>query len=685
MDEGNSFFTNEPMLEMYIFETSNLIEQLEEILMKVEESERLSEDEINEIFRIMHTIKGSSAMMMISNITKLAHSMEDLFYYVRENKNLEADVSKLSSKTLESLDFIKAEISKIKDGIMADGDENELVEDIKEYLGLISGDKSIEIKREPNNKKQRYYISPGSTIKEETMRKFIVKVTFEKDCQMENIRAYTVIHNLKDSCKELFHLPKDLIEDANCTNYIVLNGFVIYITTPKTKEEIKELIEMEVFVKTIDIEAVEEFDENILEVQEENKKVDVRIYVPETAVQEKEITAPSMKQNIISVNVNRLDKLMDMVGEIVITESMVIKNKDLEGLSLDSFNKAAIQLRKLTDELQDIVMAIRMVPISLVFTKMHRVVRDMSKKLGKEVELEIIGEETEVDKNIIDNISDPIMHLIRNCMDHGIEENDERVDKGKQRKGRVMLEAKNTSGEVVIKVIDDGKGLDKQKILSKARKNGILTKDESDMTEREIFGLIFVPGFSTKEEVTEFSGRGVGMDVVKKNIEKVGGSVFIESVFDIGTTINIKIPLTLAIVDGMEVSVGSSVYTIPIMSIKESFKMKREELIIDTSGNEMVMVRGNCYPIMRLHELFKVETKNTNIEDGIIVMVEAGDRIICLYADALLGEQQVVVKPLPPYLSRYITKECGIAGCTILGDGNISLILDTAGIINGVI
>ncbi len=685
MDEGKSFFTNEPMLEMYIFETNNLIEQLEEILIRSEKNQSLSEEDVNEIFRIMHTIKGSSAMMMVSNISKLAHSIEDLFYYVRENKNVEIDVSELSDKILASLDFIKGEISKIKEGSKADGDESQLEIAIKEHLEIISGDKNIEIKREKIDNKQKYYVSPFNFKKDETSSNYIAKITFEDDCQMENIRAYTIIHNLKSECKDVFYTPKNLIEDNDSVRYILENGFTIYIVTNHPIEKIKEIIEQEVFVKNIELHSVEEFDESILENKESKTKQEVVICTPEAAVIEKETNNVSLKQNIISVNVSRLDKLMDMVGEIVITESMVIKNKDLEGLTLNSFNKAAIQLRKLTDELQDIVMAIRMVPISIVFTKMHRIIRDMSKKLGKDVELEIIGEETEVDKNIIDNLSDPIMHIIRNCMDHGIEENDERIDMGKQRKGKITLEAKNTSGEVIVKVIDDGKGLDKRKILEKARKNAILTKDEFEMTEREIFGLIFLPGFSTKEEVTEFSGRGVGMDVVKKNIEKVGGSVSIESTLGIGTTINIKIPLTLAIVDGMEVAVGNSVYTIPIMSIKESFKLNTNDLIIDTNGNEMVMVRGNCYPIVRIHKLFETNNCKTNLEDGIIMMVESDEKNVCIFADELLGEQQVVVKPLPTYLSRYLTKETGVGGCTILGDGNISLILDVAGLINRIL
>ena len=685
MEENKFSIASEPMLEMFTFETVNLIEQLEEILLRAEKDSELSGEDINEIFRVMHTIKGSAAMMMFKNISKIAHEVEDVFYYIRENKQVSVDISNLSDKVLEVVDFIKEEIEKIKSGVKADGNEEKIVEEMKSYLAEISGNLDIEIKREPAKTKQKFYISPYDLKKGDSIHRYSVKVFFEEDSQMENIRAYTIVHNLKPICKEIFHIPKNLIEDSESAKYIIENGFDINFSSLEEYEKVKEIVEQEIFIKTLELKEIEEYEEEIVtqSISQELNKVQNKICIPEVVPLEKETT--TTKQNIISVNIARLDKLMDIVGEIVITESMVIKNKDLIGLELDNFNKAAMQLRKLTDELQDTVMSIRMVPISLIFNKMHRIVRDMSRNLDKKVEREVIGDETEVDKNIIDNLSDPLMHLIRNCMDHGIEEKEERSSTGKDLKGKITLEAKNISGDVLIKITDDGRGLDKRKIINKAKQNGLLTKDESELTEREIYGLIFLPGFSTKDEVTEYSGRGVGMDVVKKNIEKEGGSVFVESVIGIGTTINIKIPLTLAIVDGMEISVGNSVYTIPITTIKESFKLNKKDLILDTNGNEMVMVRGNCYPIVRLHKLFGVTTQKIDLEDGIIVMVEADDQTACLYADLLLGEQQVVVKPLPPYLTRYITKESGIGGCTILGDGNISLILDITGIINQVV
>ena len=397
---------------------------------------------------------------------------------------------------------------------------------------------------------------------------------------------------------------------------------------------------------------------------------------------DREIQFVPIHQNIISVNVTKLDKLMDLVGELVISEAMVTQNPDIAGLTLDNFQKAARQHRKIISELQDVAMSIRMIPLSATLQRINRIVRDMSRKLSKEVRLEITGEETEVDKNIIERISDPLMHLVRNSVDHGIEPAEERKKKGKPEAGTITIEAKNAGGDVLIIVKDDGRGLDKEKILKKARANGLINKPETELTDKEIYSYIFLPGFSTTEEITEFSGRGVGMDVVAKNIADVGGTVSVDSTPDEGTTITLRIPLTLAIMGGMIVRVGKSTYTIPVLNIRESFKANEDNVITDIEGNEMIMIRGECYPILRLHRIYKVKTEITNISDGIIVMVENDGKGFCIFVDELVGEQQVVVKALPNYIKN-IKKVRGVAGCTLLGDGSISLILDIKDLIEG--
>mgnify|MGYP000922521972 CR=1 FL=1 len=683
-------YGNEPMMEMFLFETSQLIEQLEQLIISCEKSDHYTEDTINEIFRIMHTIKGSSAMMMQDSITAISHSMEDLFYFLRENKQKVVDNSAISDLVLEGVDLIKEELEKLKNGEKADGNTSELQDRIKNFLSDLKVDTSSEAAAERKNlenEKQQYYLSMDKKKNDASKYKNAFKATirYEEDCEMENIRAYTIVHNVYDITDEFFHIPENLIDDDESAKKIRQEGFQIYLKTDSSYEEVREFFMQTLFLKELKLDQIEnsEYDQ----LRDAKKKItDKEKFISSKDFEEhsegnKETQAMSLKQNVISVNMTKLDKLMDLVGEMVISEDMVIQNPDLKGLELENFQKAARQLQKISSEIQDIVMSIRMVPLSATFLKMHRIVRDMSKKLGKKVDLKIIGEETEVDKNVIEHISDPIIHLVRNAIDHGIEFPEERLEKNKPETGTVTLEAKNAGNDVLVIVKDDGRGLNKEKILKKARENGLLYKAEEEMSEREIYNMIFLPGFSTKDNVTEFSGRGVGMDVVVKNIETIGGSVSIDSTPDKGSVITLKIPLTLAIIDGMNIRVGSSYYTIPTISIRESFKPQENDIFSDPNGNEMIMVRGQCYPILRLHELLKVKTDITRFNDGIITIAEQDERTVCIFSDELIGQQQVVVKALPEYIRR-LNKTKALAGCTLLGDGSISLILDITGLAN---
>lgn len=701
---SNGGTTREPMLEIYLFEATQLMEQLEEISIECEKNKSIDTEHINEIFRIMHTIKSSSAMMMFNNISVLAHSMEDLFYFIRENKAVNIDFESLFDLVLLGIDFIKGEVSKIENDENADGFSEELVLKSSNLLSVMKEANVVtsDIIETHTVEDSNYIISAYENQDLEARQKYTVRIFYEDGCEMENVRAYTVIHNLKDIVSEMYYIPEDIIESNDSVEIIRKNGFLVGFATSIDHEKVAEKLNEIIFLRDLELLQVEEYPEEIKKVkakniiqlegplemietlgdkeliQIESIQIDQVEKVDTNKEEVEHITKVAKQQSIISVNISKLDMLLDLVGEIVISEAMVTKNPDLEGLSLDNFNKASRQLRKLTNELQDVVMSIRMVPVSMTFHKMNRIVRDMSKKLNKEVELEIIGEETEVDKNIIDHISDPLMHLVRNSLDHGIEDKEERIASGKPPIGKITLEAKNAGGDVFIIVRDDGRGLDKSKIYEKAKLQGLVTKNEDELTDKEIFAFILLPGFSTNENVTEYSGRGVGMDVVKKNIDSIGGSISIESVMGRGSIISIKIPLTLAIIDGLEVAVGISKYTIPITSIKESFKPKENEVIEDSDGNEMIMIRGEAYPIYRLHRLFNVNTKVTTPTDGIMVLVEDNTKSACLFVDSLIGEQQVVVKALPTY----IKKAKGIAGCTILGDGNISLIIDVSGILD---
>ena len=687
----------EAMLDMYFYETNSLLEQLDEILLRTEQANAFESDDIKEIFRIMHTIKGSSAMMGFDNLSVLAHKAEDMFFVIRENPDVITDVSFVYDLVFQVSDSYKAQIEAIQNNVGGEYEQmdfDDLIDKLMKGRDTLLGETSGAAPAPASNEK------PKTT----------VRVYFEEGCQMENLRAFLLINTIRDDCSFLEFTPADVETNSESSKMIMEQGFLITFVPIDDTDSILKEIENALNVQSYEIidnggaekhaAAPAPAAELPPEPKPEKEPIPeaaapapapkpepaptptpaapTSIEKAQAAVAQAQASSGAQKQNLISVNLAKLDALHDIVGEIITTESMVISNPDLEGLELESFNKAARELKKLTSELQDTVMSIRMVPLAGVFQKMNRIVRDMRKKLGKEVDFVIEGEDTEVDKSIVDSLQDPLMHLVRNCMDHGIEEHvEDRIKAGKPEKGTLKLIAQNASGEVIITVSDDGQGIDPEKILNKARRQGVLTKPESEYTEKEIQNLILLPGFSTNETVTEFSGRGVGMDVVKANIEKCGGVIIVDPTKGEGTNFIIKIPLTMAIIDGMEVTCGDLVFTVPISTIKQSFKAEASQMLRDTGGNEMIMIRGVCYPILRMHEKFGIETEVTNLEDGILLLVEADNKAVCLFADKLIGEQQVVVKPFPKYLSRYNIKDEGLSGCTIMGDGSISLIVDT--------
>lgn len=662
----------DPVLDMFIFETMQLADQLEQLVLDSEKNNTFVAAQINEVFRIMHTIKGSAAMMLFHNISAIAHSMEDLFFFLRETTSAEINYSKLCDLILGGIDFIKGEVSKLKLGQKADGVADHLLADINEHLrGLNPSLNDLS----SVNEDEDLYIAFSHELHHEGAH-YQVVIFFEDGCEMENIRAFNLIHKLEDKVQVTQYFPSDIASNNQCSSIIKETGFQVEFYTNCSRQETENLFLNFAFVESIELLELDEGREEIEKGKTENDQAREQVY-DNTMNGSNNVT--SLKQSRISVQLNKLDQLLDLVGELVISGAMVTNNPDLADIQeMDNFNKAARQHRKVINELQDIVMSIRMVPLAGTFQKMNRIVRDMKKKLDKEVDLLIIGEETEVDKNIIEHLSDPIMHLIRNAVDHGIENVEQRMALGKPAVGTIQLEARNEGGDVWITIRDDGGGLDPDKILQRAWEHGLINTIETELSDQEIYEFILLPGFSTNNEVTEFSGRGVGMDVVKENIEEIGGTIHVDSKLNAGTLISLKIPLTLAIIDGMGIRVGRSIFTVPITSICESFRAEEEELFTDPDGREMIMVRGDCLPILRLHKIYQLQTMITEIPKGIIMIVENDNRSVCLFADELIGEQQVVVKPLPKYLK----KIKGIGGCTLLGDGGCSLILDIAGLVN---
>lgn len=707
-------FNTEDMLDMYLLENGQLLESLQDTVLAQKDAESFDDDAINEIFRTMHTIKGSSGIMMFDNITKVAHKLEDIFYYLRESHPDNVPHLELVSHVLDVADFITAEMDKIRDGNDPDGDSTSIIEALDIFLKQIKHEITKDEKKElpPENvyvAPSQFYIAPVAS---NDSRFYQIVITYRSDTQMSNIRAYTAVYALKEVAEDVIYYPEDIVTNADSSEVIMKHGFRLLLQAQLSADEVKKLIDTSAEIEKIEIQEVSaegffnsdflkpikvdnitslaDLDEEKEEEEKPEEKTSKEIAPGDYVIQSKEpgkakqLTKnkppKATKQNFINVNVEKMDQLMDLIGELVIAEAAVLQNPDLQapGLELQNFQKAAGQLSKISTDLQEIIMSMRMMPLTTTFQKMNRIVFDASRKLGKEIQLEVIGENTEVDKNIIEHISDPLMHMIRNAVDHGIEMPDERKAAGKPGKGKVVLSAKNEGGKVWISVQDDGAGMDRMKILKKAKKNGLLgNKAPETLSDKEVYQFITYPGFSTNEAVTEFSGRGVGMDVVVKNIQTIGGVLDIDSVPGNGSIMTMKIPLTLAIIDGIVMETAKSYFVVETGVVKQFVSVKEEMMIHEPGGEEYVMIRGECYPVIRLGSYLSLSDEQTSVEDGMMVILELEEKTICLLVDKLIGEQEIVVKPIP----KYIKKVEGLSGCTQLGDGSIALILDPAGLV----
>lgn len=710
-------FNTEGMLDMYLFENGQLLERLQEIVLEQKDEECFDEDSINEIFRTMHTIKGSSGIMMFDDITAVAHKLEDVFFYLRESHPQNVPHLELVEHVLAVADFITGEMEKIENGDTADGDSSKIIADIDEFLNAIKGEKSEKrkvVKENVHEEPKQFYIAPMAT---SASHFFKIYLTYSPGIQLANVHAYKTVYALKEIAEDIMYSPEDIISNAGSADEILENGFKILLQTQSTEEDLQQLIQTGYELDKVEIypctakEYQQGFDSvgSEIRIDLESSVEEIEAKTEKTSVdakpaESKKPIAPgdfviaskepgkakklakdkakkSEKAAFISVDVSKMDMLMDLIGELVISESVVLQNQDLKvpGLKLDNFNKAAAQMTKISTDLQNVIMSMRMVPLTNTFQKMNRIVFDVSRKLGKDIEFEMIGENTEVDKNIIEHISDPLMHLVRNSVDHGIETKEEREASGKKEKGKVTLSAKTESGKVWIGVTDNGKGLDRDKIMAKAKKQGILdpTRPDSSYTDKEVYQFITLPGFSTNEQVTEYSGRGVGMDVVVSNLQSIGGALEIESEPGFGSTMSLKIPLTLAIIDGIVMEVGNSSFVIETGVVKEFVSVNEEMMLHEPNGEEFVMIRGECYPVLRIGDWYHLRGHKSKVEEGMMVIIEVEKKNICLFVDRLIGKQEIVVKPIPSY----IRKVKGLSGCTQLGDGSIALILDAANLI----
>ena len=656
----------EGMLDVFLFETNELLEKLDEILIRTE-SDTLGEEDVGEIFRIMHTVKGSAAMMGLHNVSKLAHSLEDLFSIIREDPNVQFDKPALYELLYAGSDGMKSEIENLSDESVPLTDFTEQIAKNRAFAAAMKG----EAPAAEAAPQQSAGEADGVFTAEDGEDVLAFRVMYQSSCLMPSIRAMVLLKHLKAVCELVSTIPADLDADS-AGDEISAKGLVIKVKAASPEAVLEKL------KNGINVE-------NAVQIQRQAKKAEpaptpAPSSQPAQPAQSQQAEKPSARPSapakkhddksgaMISVKLEKLDRLMTLATEIVIAESGVLHSRDL---------------KKLTDELQDVVMSVRMVPVNTVFSKMNRVVRDMNKKLGKNVTLVIEGEDTEVDKSAADLLGDPLMHLVRNAVDHGIESPEERAAAGKTEQPTVTLSARYESNDALIEVRDNGAGMDPKKLLEKARSKGMLEKPEQEYTRRECLELIMKAGFSTNTEVTEFSGRGVGMDVVRKNLEKVGGALLVDSELGKGSVFTIRVPMSLSISDCMVIQLGGREYAVPVSAIKEIFRPKAEQLNVTPDGRETVL-SDKLYRMIRLSEHFGLESCESDPKGGIILLCTAESGEAALMADGILEEMQIAIKPFSAYLSKFGLKEAGFSGTSVLGDGSIIPVLDVNEIIKKV-
>ncbi|HOT77278.1 MAG TPA: chemotaxis protein CheA, partial [Candidatus Wallbacteria bacterium] len=509
------------------------------------------------------------------------------------------------------------------------------------------------------------------------------------ECLLVKIRDKEINYDKKfaDICLRSVDILKTLITSLKAGNYKKPDNYddlLRLLMSPELKKGIIPAAYADKKIaapKTEKIGPVAEPLKTALAAEEKPSFAAVGETKPPAAVPEAKKVAASIsdeEESTVRVKIARIDKLIDMVGELVISHSMVAQDDAMVNGANHILAKKVMQSGKIIRELQDLSMTMRMIPFRATFQKMARVVRDISSKNGKQIDFITSGKETEVDRNLVDIINDALMHMVRNAVDHGIEPSEDRRKAGKPEKGTVILSAFHSGGNVVIEVKDDGKGLDRPKIVKKAIEKGLIKSDDT-MSDSDVFSLVFLPGFSTADQITDISGRGVGMDVVKTSIESLRGRIDISSIPGNGCCFSIKVPLTLAVTDGMLIKVGSQRYIIPTANIYLTFRPKIEDIFTMAGRGEMVMLHGKMIPVFRLNKIFNISHSIENPWESLFVVIDDGDNKHCaILVDELLGQQQIVAKPLGAALGKIE----GVSGGAILGDGKVGLIIDTKEIVN---
>ncbi|KKD60347.1 chemotaxis protein CheA [Grimontia sp. AD028] len=657
------------------------LEVLERELLALDPDADVDLDIINTIFRAAHSIKGGGATFNLNEISQFTHVMETLLDEAREGKRrLDAATIDLLLKGGDCINsmLVAYETDTDFDHVLRDA----LTDQLNELLngGTSSGSATPATEAEEPTTEQCGGAGDWVVFFQPHKEMFFsgndpVRILRE----MFDLGADCIIECIQDKLPTLGE-----IEPEMC--YLSWKITVDSVITRDQIEEIFEWVEDECDLEITQAEGVKAEEPAVEQASTESTAAPAE-NSPEPAAAAKP-KAPAKAQaskadavSSIRVEIDKVDNLINLVGELVITQSMLTElSQNFSESKLERLQAGLDQLLQNTKELQESVLNIRMLPISFAFNRFPRLIRDLSSQLGKNVELIIEGEQTELDKTVLERITDPLVHLVRNAVDHGLEAPDVRASKGKSETGRVNLYAYHQGGSIVIEVRDDGAGLNKVRVWKKAIEKGLLHADTSidDLSDHQVYNLIFAPGFSTAEVVSDVSGRGVGMDVVKRNIEDLGGHIEVDSKPDEGSVFRISLPLTLAILDGQLVKLADQVFVVPLISIIESIQIESDRVKVATGGVELYRLRDENIPILRLKEEFCLGESGA-LDKQLLCLVEAGGNRIGLLLDEMLGQQQVVIKSLE---SNY-TRVNGISGATILGDGSVSLILDVQGLMTG--
>ncbi len=690
----------------FVNEASEGLEKAETLLLQMEDQLASAGGAdnalVDSLFRVFHSIKGNAGFLQFKLINALTHQAESLLDHIRKGKR------SLQKTHIDLFFEVCDALQMILDHIKEHGEEHGFQSDFSDLQNRLrqiteSADSQSQKTRENLSETTKTGIVISARMKKEfadETRELLDQLeqdlmALEKNPEdMERLNnVFRALHTIKGNAgflgftdiSQLCHKAENIFEAAREQTILL------------EERQISLMLQIIDFIGAA-LEAIKEDKPPII--AGKNALLDLMddiVSLPDKTElagkeqasepkqpflsEQKNTHPPSSSRffkqklsDVIRVDIEKLNQLMDLVGEIVIAESTLLNRYVPQNGQEEDFLKALLYLQKNIRELQDLATSMRMVPLSGLLGKMHRLVRDISSKKEKEVEFIVNGDETEVDRSIIEHISDPLIHILRNALDHGIETPEQRLKKGKPRKGKIVIDVQRVGGQIWITVKDDGQGLNKDKILQRAWQRGLIPNGHIPEEDQSIYNLIFEPGFSTADKITNISGRGVGMDVVQKNIEKIRGSISLSTVPNSGTTIIMKIPLTTAIIDAMLVRSGETLYAIPILDIRESLQVGHNQTSRLVDGQQVINVRGQFIPVMHLQQFHRQSGSPTDSsqEDGIVVISEIGGKTVGFRVDEILGEQQLVLKPLPDYLG---TLE-GVSGCAVLGNGAICLVLD---------